>query len=186
MRPAIALLAASLVVLLFGTIAAARAIMGPAGSRPPATSSGDATPLSEPSDQPAAMSPGATPPPVATTTAAATQGQDPAIEKRLVTERRAIAFDTRTVRDNTLAKGTTVVRTRGVPGVRTLAYEVTLTNGVQTAKKLVRSVVTKDPVTQVVAIGTRPGPRRHRYPRVTARRRRRQDRSHGETAAPDA
>ncbi|MEK8108021.1 G5 domain-containing protein [Micromonospora sp. M12] len=40
-------------------------------------------------------------------------------------------------------------------GVRTLTYEVTTTDGVRTAKKLVTSTVTKQPVTQVVAIGTK-------------------------------
>lgn len=81
------------------------------------------------------------------------------IEKRIVTETRSIAFDTRTVMDNTLAKGTTVVRTSGVPGVRTLTYEVTLTDGQQTAKTLVRSVVTREPVTEVIAVGTKPVPK---------------------------
>ena len=40
-------------------------------------------------------------------------------------------------------------------GVRTLTYEVTTTDGVRTARKLVKSTVTKQPVTQVVAVGTK-------------------------------
>lgn len=81
------------------------------------------------------------------------------MEKRTVTETRAIAFATRTVNDPTLAKGATAIRTRGVPGVMTLTYEVTFTNGVQTAKRLVRTTVTKAPVTQVAAIGTKTSPK---------------------------
>ena len=47
---------------------------------------------------------------------------------------------------------------RGVAGERTLTYEITVTDGVPTGKRLVRSVVTKRPVTKVVAIGTRSEP----------------------------
>jgi uncharacterized protein YabE (DUF348 family) len=74
---------------------------------------------------------------------------------RTVTETQPIPFQTRKVNDASLPKGTTKVRTAGVPGVKTLTYEVTFTNGVQTAKKLLRERVTKQPVTQVVAVGTK-------------------------------
>jgi len=158
-RPEIALLAVGIVVLVVGVVGAARLIMAPAASSPP-TPSGDGASLSVPSDQAAATSPAGTPGAGATTMAdATTQGRQPLIEKRIVTETQVIAFATRTVRDNTLAKGTSTVRTSGVPGVRTLTYQVTFTNGVQTAKTLVRSVVTKEPVTEVVAVGTKPSPR---------------------------
>jgi hypothetical protein len=111
--------------------------------------------------QPELASPAASTGPAAPTTTASpgTQGRRPAIETRLATETQRIAFDRRTVRDHSLAKGTRTVRTRGVPGIRTLTYELTLVDGVQTARRLVRSVVTKDPVTEVIAIGTKPAPR---------------------------
>ena len=79
----------------------------------------------------------------------------PVVEKRTVTERRAIPFATRTVRDATLAKGTTKVVTRGRAGVKTLVYEVTETDGVRTAKRLARQMVTRRPVTRVIAVGTK-------------------------------
>jgi resuscitation-promoting factor RpfB len=79
----------------------------------------------------------------------------PTVETRTVTETKAIAYSTRTVKDSALLAGTTRVRTKGVPGVRTLTYEVTLTDGRQTAKKLITSVVTRKPITKVVAVGTR-------------------------------
>jgi hypothetical protein len=47
------------------------------------------------------------------------------------------------------------VRTKGVAGVKALTYEVTLTDGVQTGRKLLRQVMMKRPVTQVIAIGTK-------------------------------
>ena len=43
-------------------------------------------------------------------------------------------------------------------GVKTLTYQVTFTNGVQTGKKLLRAVVTKAPAAKVVAIGTKTEP----------------------------
>lgn len=57
-----------------------------------------------------------------------------------------------------MREGTRKVRTRGVAGVRTLTYEITETDGVQTSRKLVGSKVTKQPVTKVIAVGTRSEP----------------------------
>jgi uncharacterized protein YabE (DUF348 family) len=54
------------------------------------------------------------------------------------------------VRDPNLAAGTTRTRQRGRRGTKVLTYEVTLTDGVQTAKRLVRQVVTKRPVTRII------------------------------------
>ena len=87
--------------------------------------------------------------------ASATTEATPAVENHIITKTRAIPFTTRTVNDPTLANGTTKVRSRGIAGVKTLTYEVTLTNGVQTAKRLIREVVTRAAVTRVVAVGTK-------------------------------
>lgn len=74
---------------------------------------------------------------------------------KMVTETKRIAFKTRTVKDSSLAKGVKETRTKGVAGVRTLTYEVTLSGGRQTARKLVSQTVTTAPVTKVVAVGTK-------------------------------
>lgn len=79
----------------------------------------------------------------------------PVVQVTTVTERATIRYGERTVKDSSLAEGKRVVRTKGVNGVRTLTYEVTSTDGVRTNKKLVKSAVTKQPVTQVVAVGTK-------------------------------
>ncbi|MFF0230128.1 G5 domain-containing protein [Micromonospora sp. NPDC005254] len=79
----------------------------------------------------------------------------PVVQVTTVTERATIRYAERTVKDSSLAEGKRVVRTKGVNGTRTLTYEVTTTDGVRTARKLVKSVVTKQPVTQVVAVGTK-------------------------------
>ncbi|WP_245724539.1 G5 domain-containing protein [Micromonospora citrea] len=94
--------------------------------------------------------------PAATPTEAAgpTVSASPTVRTSTVTETQRIAYRTRTVSDSSLPKGTKKVTTRGVAGVKTLTYQVTVTDGVQTAKKLIRSEVTRAPVTQVVRVGT--------------------------------
>jgi hypothetical protein len=82
-------------------------------------------------------------------------GQQPAVEMRTVTETETIPFEAQTIDDPSLAAGTIEIRIRGVAGVKTLTFQVTLTNGVQTGKKLVGEVVTTAPITEVTANGTK-------------------------------
>jgi resuscitation-promoting factor RpfB len=84
-----------------------------------------------------------------------TQTAAPVVVTRTVTETQSIPFSTKRVNDSSLAAGSTKVRTHGVNGVKTLTYQVTLTNGVQTAKKLKNQQTTKAPVTQIIAVGTK-------------------------------
>lgn len=83
----------------------------------------------------------------------------PVVEKRVITKRRAIPYQTMRVTDPTLAKGTTRVRNHGARGVKIITYKVTYVNGVQTHKKLVNRVVVREPVTRVIAVGTKESPR---------------------------
>lgn len=80
------------------------------------------------------------------------------VKKRVITKRRAIAFQTMKVTDPTLCKGTIRVRNRGVRGVRILTYKVTYLNGVQRHKKLLSKVVVREPVSRVIAVGTKESP----------------------------
>jgi resuscitation-promoting factor RpfB len=98
----------------------------------------------------AAASPTASPSP-----AARTASPSPVITTRTVTKARSIPYQTRRVDDASLDRGTTRVRTAGAPGVKTLTYQVTYTNGVETSRRLMSTVVTRQPVTKVVAVGTR-------------------------------
>jgi resuscitation-promoting factor RpfB len=75
--------------------------------------------------------------------------------KKTVTVTRSIPFGTRKVRDPSLARGTTKVKRHGVMGIKKLTYLVTLTNGVQTGRKLIREEVTKAPVERIVAVGAK-------------------------------
>jgi resuscitation-promoting factor RpfB len=80
--------------------------------------------------------------------------QAPSVHRN-ITETEAIPFATETVRDAFIARGTTVVRIAGVPGVKTLTYEVTFSNGVQTGRELISEQVTRAPITQLIAVGTK-------------------------------
>ncbi|MGC4867558.1 G5 domain-containing protein [Micromonospora sp. DT53] len=91
----------------------------------------------------------------APTTTPTSAAPAPVVQVTTVTEQVTVRYSERTVKDSSLTEGKRVVRTKGVNGARTLTYEVTTTDGVRTAKKLVKSVVTKQPVAQVVAVGTK-------------------------------
>lgn len=77
------------------------------------------------------------------------------MEHRRETRTQEIPFRTVTVEDPALAKGTRQVRTEGTPGLKTLTYDVTLTDGTATDRKLVSETVTRQPVDRVVAVGTK-------------------------------
>lgn len=106
-------------------------------------------PTQQAGDQPSAEVPTTEP------SSAAPASAQPVVTTKKVTQRTAIAFTTRTVKDPDLEKGDTEVRTKGVAGVRTITYEVTVTDGKETSRKQISSVVTKKPVTKVVAVGTK-------------------------------
>jgi hypothetical protein len=139
------------------TVIGATAESPPQESRPAAAAG-----VEEPSAyaEPSVASPPAVPPSSAPpATPSLSPSPSPAVEVRTETATETIPHGTRTVQDSSLAEGKRVVRTRGVDGVRTLTYQVTVTDGVQTGRKLVRSAVTRKPVTEVVAIGTKPARR---------------------------
>lgn len=66
----------------------------------------------------------------------------------------AVPFETQEVEDATLVKGTQKVKTAGKAGVRTSTYELQTVNGVVVGRTLLTSVVTTEPVAQVVRVGT--------------------------------
>lgn len=75
-----------------------------------------------------------------------------------VTTTSEVAFASSTVPDPGLYKGKKVVRTAGVPGVRTVVDRVTTVDGVETARVTLSDAVTTAPVDEVVALGTKPRP----------------------------
>ncbi|RAO60294.1 Beta-N-acetylhexosaminidase [Micromonospora saelicesensis] len=127
---------------------------GTAAEQPVLAAPGEPT-EEAPAQEESSITAPSTAPSSAPATAPSSAAAVPVVQVTTVTEKAAIRYGERTVKDSSLAEGKRVVRTKGVNGVRTLTYEVTTTDGVRTAKKLVKSAVTKQPVTQVVAVGTK-------------------------------
>ena len=151
----VALIVGAVAVLCCGGFATVGAI---AGSPDPTPSKAVVAAATSPlaSDVPSVSDAEVTGEPSATFGApSATAAVSPTVVKRTVIEKQSIPYSTSRVNDSSLAKGTTRVRTKGVAGVKTLTYEVTFTNGVQTSKTLIRTETTRQPVTQVIAVGTK-------------------------------
>ncbi|MFG1602961.1 G5 domain-containing protein [Actinoplanes sp. NPDC049265] len=78
----------------------------------------------------------------------------PQVTTRTESERRAIPFRTRLVRDPSLPRGSKRVQTEGVPGEELVRYAVTLTDGRPTERRMIDTQVTRQPQHRVVAFGT--------------------------------
>ena len=141
-------------VLAVGVLAAG---CGPAPSttevaEPSVVVSTEATPAPEttptPTPTPTSTATSTAPKPVTTTKTAVTT-------KKTVVEFRTIPFKKKTVTDSSMPKGERTIRTTGVNGTRKLTYQLTYVNGVQTDKDLLRDQVSKEPRSQVTAVGTK-------------------------------
>ena len=79
---------------------------------------------------------------------------EPVITTSVITEEVSIPFESVTVNDSNTNKGESYIKTSGVNGINTYTYTITMTDGVSTNKVLTNEQVTKQPVSQVTAIGT--------------------------------
>lgn len=75
-------------------------------------------------------------------------------EIKTITDTQIVPFTVQSVNDANLASGKTIVNTVGVNGQRTITYKVTYTNGVEVSRETVTDVVTLQPITQIVSVGT--------------------------------
>lgn len=73
---------------------------------------------------------------------------------RVETVTEDIAMPTQTIDDNSLAYGTSAVRQQGSPGKKTTTYQIQLQNGQEVGRVAIQTVVTQQPVTQIVVRGT--------------------------------
>ena len=97
----------------------------------------------------------------------------PIVEKpRLEVSTEPVPFEIVNQADPTLAKGQTKVLTAGQNGERTILTEVSIVDG-QEVRRVVESKVTKEPVSQILAVGTKedpqPTPQPSPSPVVTAK-----------------
>jgi murein DD-endopeptidase MepM/ murein hydrolase activator NlpD len=74
-------------------------------------------------------------------------------EEKTVTEK--IPFETQTVKDSTLYTYEKKVRTPGQAGSKQVTYSIVRQNGQVLEQEVINTVVEKEPVTQVVAVGTK-------------------------------
>ena len=76
------------------------------------------------------------------------------ITKKTVTATQPIPYTTSTEQDSSLAKGSTEIKTKGVNGLQTQTFSVTYTNGSESSRVLVSTVITTQPVNEVIENGT--------------------------------
>jgi resuscitation-promoting factor RpfB len=145
------------VVTTVGIAALALALMfGSAGRASP-----DGAPGAQPSVGSTTVSPTRTSPsPSDTTTSTPTPTPTPTPMTEsdvttTVTEVVAIPFAKQTLDDGALAKGKTVVRTAGRDGSKTVTWLVRTRSGIEVSRTLSGEQVTRAPVTEVTAVGTK-------------------------------
>jgi hypothetical protein len=151
------LLCAAVVLVLAGSLVGCGPEHEVAGNRVPVAA--PLTTAESPVEAPASeVTPSeVTPTPVVSTPVEPTPppASAPVTVKRTVVETKVIPFKKKTVLDSSVPKGEKSITKRGVNGVRRLTYELTLVDGQQTAKRLVKQVVSTQPVTQITTVGTK-------------------------------
>ena len=80
---------------------------------------------------------------------------EPVITTKTETKTETIAFKTIEENDNTLEVGKTSIKQTGVNGQQTITYTVTYTDGRETSRVEVSRRTTRQPVDQIVLIGTK-------------------------------
>ncbi len=77
------------------------------------------------------------------------------IQSKEVTVDTEIAFSSKEVSDSSLEKGKTRIKTKGVNGLKRTTYSITTENGIEVSRQVLNETTIKEPVTQVVAVGTK-------------------------------
>jgi resuscitation-promoting factor RpfB len=72
---------------------------------------------------------------------------------QIITQTQSIPAPVQTVTDSSLSFGTTVVRQQGTPGTQVLTYQVNMLNGKTVSQTLLQTVVTVQPVAEIIAQG---------------------------------
>ncbi|WP_411285229.1 ubiquitin-like domain-containing protein [Lapillicoccus sp.] len=80
------------------------------------------------------------------------------VAQKQSTTTETLAFQTTTQDDRTLAEGTTRTMAAGVPGERVHTYQETWVDGVMTSRVEALATVSRAPVAEVVAVGSKPAP----------------------------
>lgn len=81
-------------------------------------------------------------------------------EIRRLTETQSIAFTQTEVDDPSLYVGKKSIKTNGVAGSKEVVYDVTYVDGKESGRSVISETVLKQPVTEVVLVGTKPVPKK--------------------------
>ncbi len=73
---------------------------------------------------------------------------------KVVTSTEVIPMTIQTIQDTSLAYGTSAVRQQGSDGQQVVTYQIAIQNNVETGRSIIQQVVTKQPVTQIVVVGS--------------------------------
>lgn len=77
------------------------------------------------------------------------------VGKKVVTKQEVVKFSVRTIWDDDMLYGTQNIEEAGVDGSRVVTYEITYHNGQEASRRELKSVVSEEPLTQVVRAGTK-------------------------------
>lgn len=77
------------------------------------------------------------------------------VSKITIEEKKSLPYDTEKTQSEELFKGETRILQKGVPGTEKYMYEITQEDGKEVERNLIKKVIVKNPVKQVVALGTR-------------------------------
>ena len=79
----------------------------------------------------------------------------PKVEHQEITTTEEIPYASRTETNADLAEGTRNVKQAGVKGIKTITWDITLTDGKETARTKKSEKVTKEPVEEIIEVGTK-------------------------------
>ena len=83
------------------------------------------------------------------------QPAEPKVEHQEITTTEEIPYASRTENNADLAEGTRNVKQAGVKGTKTITCDITLTDGKETARTKKSEKVTKEPVEEIIEVGTK-------------------------------
>ena len=90
---------------------------------------------------------------------AQTQAKPDVVRHKLIRVKQVIGFDRDTIKTDALDKGLTELQQAGRPGVRVRVMKVTIKNGVEVDRDLVKTFVKRQPVERVQLVGTHVDPK---------------------------
>ncbi len=82
------------------------------------------------------------------------QTEQDLVETKKITEKESIAFSNTNVLEVNMKKGTTKIKTEGENGEKTITYEITYTNGIESSRKIISEKINKEATNQVTLVGT--------------------------------